>query len=363
MTYALSIDWLSFFCSSSKGELLDYITQSPNETFSWSYEKADHGTRQFKELVNVYKDDDLMFEVQQIPCSSILEPRSMIVKVANRYLYSAGLWFYIDTFFSQQNISILNISRIDICADFNCFSNNLHPIALIRGFLNSKYRHIGRGIGNAYFNHAARKEGKYSRSFLNYTGLSFGSNESAARAYLYNKSFELKTVKDKPYIRNLWSKCGLINNDEVNVWRLEVSIKSKGMNFKDKRTKQKVTICKEMMCENVNLSLIYFTFVKSLFSFVKNSPCITNISRVPRIELFQGEPYISRGVLPNESGGDRTERILIKQLWQMSMRYRGNELVEDEGVTKLLASNLASNTGLTDWLAKKSITWERPHKK
>lgn len=356
MKYALSIDWLSLYCQADTGEISQHVER-------YGYILAPHGTRQFKQLITVTMDGEDFVEVQQIPCSSILKPRTLIVKVCNRHLYSAGLWYKLNCFLEWNKLQVLNVSRCDICADFNIFHNNLQPITLIRKFLNSEFRHIGRGIGNAHFNHFAKREGKVSKSYLNYTGLSFGSNESAARAYLYNKSFELLTVKDKPYIRQLWKECGLTNTPDCSVWRLEISIKSKGMHFADKETAQKYTISNSALQEKSFVSLIFHTFARALFSFVRNREGITNISREPRIQLFNGEEYVNRVILAAESGGNRTERILIKQLWQLSETYRGNDVVNDEGISKILATNLAASTGLLDWMQKKSILWDKPRKK
>lgn len=353
MTYALSIDWLSFFCESDTGELNQF------EDY-YEYEVAPHGTRQYKQLITVYREGEEFAEVQQIPCSPILRARSMIVKICNRWLYSRGLWYRLSKFLELHRIKVLSVSRVDLCADFNTFYNGLHPITLIRKFLDASYRHIGRGIGASYFDHRGKKIDGVSIAHLNYTGLSFGSKKSDVRVYLYDKSFELATVKDKPHIRQLWTTAGLKNDTENHVWRLEISLFSGACSFKSKKTQRKHKITEEYLHSNKYISLIYFSFVKSLFSFIRNRQGIKNISREPRIQLFNGEPFIDRCVLNSDSGGDRAERILIKQLWQMSERYRGNEIVEDEGISKILASNLAANTGLSDWLTEKKNVWEKP---
>lgn len=356
MKYALAIDWLALYCQSETGQINQYLPR-------YGFVIAPHGTRQFRQLITVTLDGRDLFEVQQVPCSNILKPRTMIIKVCNRFLYTGSLFFLLNRFLEENHLQVLNISRLDICADFNTFANNLQPISLIKKFLSAEFRHIGRGIGSAYFNHFAKKESEYSRSYLNYTGLSFGSNESSARAYLYNKSFELMTVKDKPYIKEFWKECGLTNTPMCPVWRLEISIKSKGMRFVDKSTMQEITISGELIEQNDMLSLVFHTFAKSLFSFVRNHSAIKNITREPRIELFNGEPTLIRTVLCKKSAGNRTERILIKQLWQLSQVYSGNEIVEDEGITKILAAELAHCTGLTEWLGKKKDTWETPKRK
>lgn len=356
MKYALSIDWLAFYCESDSGMLDESVDK-------YEYEHAPHGTRQFKQLVYCSLNREQFAEVQQEPCSHILKPKTMIVKFCNRFLYHVNLWYYVSEFMELHGLRILNVSRVDLCADFNTFYNGLQPITLIKGFLNSYYRHVGRGNGSAYFNHFSRKEGKCSKSYLNYTGLKFGSRESAATVYLYNKSFELLTVHDKPHIRKLWDKVGLVNSKDVPVWRLEVSITSKGMKFKNKDTKEEICISNNVLSENSDLSIIYHTFVNSLFSFVKNREGITNISREPRVQLFNSEPYITRTCTSNGDSGDRAERILIKQLWQMCDKYRGSEILADEGIAKMLGLELARSCDLTEWLQRKRNTWDKPKRK
>lgn len=356
MKYALSIDWLSFYCVSTSGVLDESVHK-------YGYELAPHGTRQFKQLIYCTLNGEEFAEVQQIPCSHILKEGSLIVKFCNRFLYHLNLWHYVAEFMQLHQLRILNVSRVDICADFNTFKNGLHPISLVKGFLDSTYRHVGRGNGSAYFNHFSRKEGKCSKSYLNYTGLKFGSRESAATVYLYNKSFELLTVHDKPHIRKLWDKVGLQNTKDCPVWRLEVSITSKGMKFKNKESGQEVTISRDLLTVDDDLSIIYHTFVRSLFSFVKNREGITNITREPRIELFNGEPFITRTTTSYGDAGDRAERILIKQLWQMCDKYRGSEILADEGVAKMLGVELARSCDLTEWLERKQNVWSKPKRK
>lgn len=356
MIYALSIDWLAFFCQSDSGVIDESVER-------YEYERAPHGTRQFKELITCRLGNEDFAEVQQVPCSHLLRERTLIVKFCNRFLYHVDLWYLVDEFMELHKLRVLNLSRVDLCADFNTFYKGLQPISFIKGFLSSVYRHVGRGDGSSYFNHFAYREGKESISSLVYTGLKFCSKKSAANVYLYNKTYELMTVHDKPHIRKLWQKVGLTNTTNTPVWRLEVSIYSKGMKFKDKDSGEEIKISKELLCKPNGVSLIYHTFVKSLFSFVRNRSGITNITREPRIQLFNGEPCITRTTTSHGDSGDRTEKILIKQLWQMSDKYRSSEILADEGIAKLLSAELVRSCDLEDWFNEKSRGWSKPKRK
>ena len=351
MIYVLSIDWLSVFGI--------YAGESdvwhPVETPEFSYKQESFGTRCFSRfhrvrIANPEGGWDEFAEVQSIPYSSILPPYAIIIRFVNRVLYMPDFWEVVNRFLSLNQIEVRGISRIDICADFNQVAT-MDPKALIEGFAAKKYRHIGRGVGSLGFNHGVIN-GDYG---VNYTGLTFGTHSSDAHVYLYDKTFELLTQGDKPWIKERWKRVGL---DMRRVWRLEVSIKSQGLKFKDKATKKVVEIGADMVAEDASLDKIYHTFVKKLFSFVVNKRDIKNISREPRLVLFEDKPAFDRGSISNLSPGNRMERILVRTLWQAADKYRG--MWQERNETQYLATSIAQSTGLYDWMQDKINEWETP---
>ena len=351
MIYVLSIDWLSVFGIFAG----DGDEWQPVECQEFTYKRESFGTRCFSRfdrvrIANKEGGWDEFAEVQSVPYSSILPPYAIIVRFVNRVLYMPDFWEVVSRFLSLNQIEIRGISRIDICADFNQFAT-LDPKALIEGFAAKKYRHIGRGVGSLGFNHGVHN-GDYG---VNYTGLTFGTHASDAHCYLYDKSFELLTQGDKPWIKERWKRVGL---DIRNVWRLEVSIKSSGLKFKDKQTKEVVEIGADMVSEDNSLDKIYHTFIKKLFSFVVNRPGIKNITREPRLVLFDDKPAFDRGSISNLSAGNRMERVLVRSLWQAADKYRGMWSAREDA--QHLATSLALSTGLYDWMQEKQIEWETP---
>ena len=353
MIYVLSIDWLSIFCIyAGEGDIW-----SPVEGNGFTYQKEDFGTRSFSRfhrvrLANSEGGTDEFAEVQSVPYSSILPPYAIIIRFVNRQLYAANFWELADAFLQQNRISCKGISRIDICADFNQFAT-MTAKALIEGFAAKTLRHIGRGVGALYFDHKVT-HGEYG---VNYTGLTFGTHASDAHVYLYNKSFELFTQGDKPWIRERWKRVGL---DVREVWRLEVSIKSAGLKFRDKKTKQDITVGINEVYDGDELDKVYHTFVKKLFAFIRNPMTGKNVTREPRIVLFDSRPAYDRGSICNLSPGNRMERIMIKSLWQLSDRYRGYAMSEARETARNLAESLAASTGLYHWLEEKQQEWETP---
>lgn len=363
MRYALSIDWLSCFALYMGA---DEWQPCESSEYPFMYKTETFGTRVFKRFVRVRIANpeggvDDFAEIQAEPYSSILPSYAVIVRFVNRTLYLPDFWDLANRLFVANGFSFQSLSRIDVCADFNDFAT-ISPKTLIEGFAAKKYRHVGRGVGALYFNHGVGAErDEHDRPVkdygVQYTGLSFGTHASGAHVYLYNKTLELLTQGDKPWIRDVWKNAGL---DERHVWRLEVSIKSEGLKFRDKATKKNVTINDEMIADTSELDKIYHTFVKRLFAFVLNKKGITNITREPRLVLFDDKPVYDRGVIRNVSAGDRMERILIKTLHQLTDKYRGVGIYKLDEHSKELASCLAYATDLHDWYMQKQNEWEKP---
>lgn len=359
MRYVVSIDWLALFCEYKESSATWVGATSGGSTLfdiaPWRYKIEDYGTRHYKHLCRVsYPNEshgyDDFAEVQYEPCSNIIGAKSVIVRFVNRMLYRPDFWELATRFLLDNDFTFKSISRVDVCADFNDFAE-CSPMSLIQRFANKELRHIGRGVGALYFNHGVH-HGNYG---VNYTGMSFGTHSSDARVYLYNKSFELLTQGDKPWIRDLWTAIGL---DTRSVWRLEVSLKSKACKFKDKSFNETVVITPERIDTRKQLALIYHTFVRKLFAFVVNRPGITNITREPRIKLFAGATSLNRAVIRNVTGSSRLERILIKALYTMGDTYRGDTLKDNETISQSLAIGLADATDLTEWLNEHADHWQ-----
>lgn len=391
MKSVLSIDWLQFWCVCA----CDFRTFTELEhtgeedifaRVPFEYKLEDHGTRQFKELWSIYRNGDLFAQVQAVPNSTkLFDPLTVSVKFANRLLYTPNLWDDVERFLSEHRLTVNNIERCDICCDFTAFADGRDPVQFITQFLSGEIRHVGQGRGCAYFNHGAHMVDGISVPFINYNGLSFGSHSSDVRVYLYNKSLELREEKDKPYIRDTWRKVGLIEVIGENkhglpiykdVWRLEVSIKSKGMKFVDKSTGEKVTICKDYLktmhhplntdaVRVPDLNCIYFSFVRKLFCFIPNRPGITNITREKEknaIQLFDECPILDRAIIREKSCSNRAEKILIHSLWNVYDKYRGLEDITSDRA-RSFAHNIARAVDLDDWLKLSQSKWEKEHHK
>ena len=185
MKHIINIDWLQLYCHSQVGH---FGAVSEYFTYKWEYKKHEYGTAAFKELYTVKLRNMKVCQIQCEPRNDILQKDAVIVKFANRLLYQSDKWDIINAFLRQHLLIVQNITRLDICADFTDFET-VSPQKLILNFLQSKWRHKGKGAGQAYFVHYNKQvKGSGTMQQILYNGLAFGSRESDVRVYLYNKS-------------------------------------------------------------------------------------------------------------------------------------------------------------------------------
>lgn len=392
MRYILNIDWLALYCTCDIADffgdcsMTEDFAKRQRQFLSSANDLEDkgelrfmvqpYGSRQFRHIYFCYVGKDKIAEVQIHPhAGSILPKDSAIVKVENRRLYAPNLWQLLDAFLWACHLKVVNLSRLDLCGDFVKF-NSYDCCRLIEDVMSSKICHIGRGGGGAYFVQRTRNDMNKGQRAIHFNGLSYGSHASAVRAYLYNKTIELCTVGDKPWIREQWEKAGLIDPSkdwrEQFVWRLEISIKAEGMTYKapkeDGTTEENVRIDYPRIRREDNagdMRDLYRAYVNKYFRFYVNAPNISNVtvwSKRHGVDLF-GDDYQYRigSRLKNVNGSTRTERILIKSLWQIAEKYRIFD-GEDETVaeTRTLAGRLAEGTELTEWYKNKRKEWDVP---
>jgi hypothetical protein len=225
------------------------------------------------------------------------------------------------------------------------FLNNLNPHNLIKRFVNSEYLKIGQGKyslnGSQSFEHT-------------FDYLRFGSKTSDINIYLYNKTKEFAEVKDKPYIKERWKRCGV--DAEKTVWRLEVSLKSSGSNYLDRRSGE----LKKVHYADINndgfLYQYFFSFVIKYFKFVKNDGK-SRKDRMDTVVLFDDfyTPFIPC-YLPNTAGASKSDKIFLKKLHLLDQELRGfnEEAVMERD--KLLNTFILS-TELTEYYKEKKDYW------
>lgn len=223
-------DWLEVFC---KGHL------SWEEPLKGGFEMEGENVQTAMYLFgcHIRKQEKTgfrrVFFVMWGPRLTTMERNNVHIKVENSVLYSYKYIALLRDFIASNGLIYRGISRIDLYADMNVCASGLHPRRLLERYLrqdilkigNNKplvnYSSLGYSVGAA----AYRKDTPVNPSTPVINAVTWGTHSSDVQAQCYNKSYEMKCVKEKPWIVDTWAREGF---DITDVWRFEVRIKGKG---------------------------------------------------------------------------------------------------------------------------------------
>jgi len=320
------IDWLQCFC---RGQ----ISVPP----AYSLCSTGIRSRTFAVIEEIKLFDKSIGFLCSKPQSSILPPDSYMLKFSNEILYSPTFSKTYDLFINRSGITMHNISRIDICTDFNHFDFFRDPENLIKDFFCEKIiysRHsIFKIIGDT--NHGL------TRDYLR-----FGSNLSTLSVYLYRKSLEMKQKVFKSYIADLWKKNGL--NLNLPIWRLEFSLKGGAHNIVDNSTGEIIPLNTHIFFNQSRLHDFFISLVSKYFKFVYANNSIP-IKKLKQLKLFNTDfcPY-EHFYLTKSQDLTRGDRIFIKRLENLNHEIReSNPELADHVVE--LSDFFSSIKGLSEY--------------
>ena len=245
--YIISVDWFQVSCTRDSEQVLQE---------GWHIQGVSPiaGKRENVYVLQMAREFNSIFDIaftvalHDFPIATIYaKPRpsqmpkeACSVKVMNPLLYSGRWAWYLKDICDALGWKIHNIGRVDLACDFNFFADSLPVETFIERYVSK-----GKGsegdpryyrIGSNRFAYIANKVHNSVEGSVAVRGeyLRFGSRSSGVCTYLYNKSKELQDKGGKEYIRDLWKECGLIEDDEHDVWRLEFSINSSATRVKRK---------------------------------------------------------------------------------------------------------------------------------
>lgn len=294
------IDWLQLNCRGIiSEEKLNSLIKEP------------YHTRIFEHIYKYVRGNKTLYTIAFKPLSPILPHDTVILKIGNEFLYRPDLFANINSLLTWLDLKVHGITRIDLCTDFQYFLNNLQPDNLIHKFVNNTY--LKNGL--AQFKIIGTQKEK-----MNFEYLRFGSGESIISAYMYNKSKELKDVKDKPWIREVWAKSFIDNT--LDTWRLEFSIKSNQIDELNKETGEVAKLNYENIQNQQYLEQLYVSLMDKYFQFKHNNKT-KNKSEMKTVHLFNNEytPNAIKVITEKHESG-RSERIFIRKLESFNNEMR-----------------------------------------
>lgn len=276
----------------------------------------DYGTPLYREMFTIYQDGEEFIEVRRDPISrqsdgGILSDNSMHLRLCNRTCYFEDAIQQLRQFCLAHNLYYMNLSRVDICCDFNEFLHGDNPRNFIQSYLEGRY------CKTRITQIAAH--GQDSDTCRIWNSISWASKTSVVRTKLYNKSIEMRQVKRKPYIIDHWRAAGLdVNRD---VWRVEFSIGSQMNSLMNAKTKEFTEVSLNSYDTREKLWYMFHLLASRYFHFkhVRYDEKGTMIrkARLPDKILFSYKDmpdYVMPAHLTAAHDPNRTDRMIIRRL-------------------------------------------------
>lgn len=293
--------------------------QSSNYKFEVKIESTE--TAMFKELHIVKLNSLPVASIQSKPRSSKLNDKLTLIKIDNRVLYSQQYIRMLYELMDALNCTYKGVTRLDICYDCNKFSDGRSPSKFINQFIAKEVGEKGYVYRRGSDKFACYGS-KSSSSKAKITSIRFGSEKSRIGCYIYDKTVELKEVKDKPWIRDMWKENGLVSDEKTHVFRSEISIKSQGMDILNMSTGELFRLSPRYLEHYDNIVKIFHFYARKYFDFriCNGQKCKKNFDR---LYLFEYNDTVTCKpiYLSRKADTGRMEKICYNKLQRLSETY------------------------------------------
>lgn len=277
----INLDWLEVYC-------LEPVTSPRDADYFRSrgliVHERDYGTRVYSQMFTIEGTDGLpLLEVRREPKSAlsqggILPINACHLRLVNRTCYYDDAAMQLEKFMQAHQFTFQRIARVDICLDFERFDTGDYPEKFLTRYLKGTYAKINQARIHSHGEDAWTKR--------TWNSISWGHPKSQIGTKIYNKTQELREVKDKPYIRQSWFLCGLVDDPQQctktrpdgttytpDIWRLEFSIRSDVKNWfvmeQEGDFKKKRSIPNTLSCyyDRQRILAIFMSLVQHYFHF------------------------------------------------------------------------------------------------
>lgn len=258
----VSVDWLQYY-----GHFRSFFDTNRVTSNGLTVHDVGHGSKVFKKLYTI-KSEKYKKELATIafePYSSVLHPRSVIIKLANEVLYREDVFSFGRWLLEVLDVEYRGITRIDLSYDCNYLKNQLKPSTLLSNYIRGSV--IKKGCQKQfYLNGEQRYNINKATTIENHSlghqwsGITWGKRSSGIQCQLYNKTKELREVKDKPWIREAWKAAGIDENKEV--WRFEIRIAQVGKELKDLKMDEKIILSDSLIRDKESVQQLFMAYAE-----------------------------------------------------------------------------------------------------
>ena len=301
-------DWLEVYCMwpiTERDHLMGNIVSS--ETYmigkDFMFKKRDYGTRVYSCIADVtYKGQEFMTITYQ-PLSKIINESACHVKVTNYWLYTDKWLDILKLAFGEFRIKPIQVSRVDISCDWQYSRSGVSASVLMSKLVKGDYRKIHQPRWTL---HAIDTEKE-----LWYNGMSFGSKKSSCFTRFYNKSLELKEVKDKIYIRECWEQADL--DLDKDVYRVEFQLKADGRKSIDKSTGAIIDISVDELIDRQRVQELFLYYAAYYFDIRRNDN--ERKDRSTQVDIFaQSDMDYKAWQNPRNVISTRTDKMVLNYI-------------------------------------------------
>lgn len=362
MRKSINVDWLQLTCDlpCMKNYHNYYNLKNKWRKPPYIVELDQAQTRHFAAIYNVLdgRTKEQVAVIATEPRSKLcLKDNTAIVKIINKYLYQKNLSHFVTGLLKELEITFRNITRLDLAVDFLTFNKRLTPQSFIHKLVSGTIMKVGQAKYKAAGDTPAVRRGALVGGF---SSVKFGTETSDVSYYLYNKSLELKQVKNKPWILDNWISNGW---DEVtDVWRLEYSIKRQRnpVGIIDDKTGNVIKECsfKDLSILD-DIDLIFKHFYNTTWQFhnkeYTKKKRLKKPSRCKQVSCFDKKEFdlITCTIpLSHKRDSGRATKIFAKSLMNLNQELRGQDF--DLGiVSNDMLTWIIKTRNLEPWAKKK----------
>lgn len=342
--YAISLDWMQFYCERSPWAVPSAFTTTKG---NYEVEKQSYSTNLWLDVYIIKHRGREFATLCCNPRNNGMPERGCTLKLANRVLYSHEWLSESKQIMAEMGLRYKGITRVDVAYDCNVLAGGRSvPQFLMQYFSHAPYceGHIIRSGSRKVTINATRS----NKGSVEISAMRWGSKGSDVGAYAYNKSLELREVKDKPWIRETWEKAGLIDsfNDEEwaklsekekqrkieqgdvqsyienPVWRFEISIKAHGKDLLNLDTGELFKLDINYFESQNAVENLFYTYAAKVFDF-RMSTGQTTIRNYPPLKIFEMSREVTerpvRVSLLADTG--RTEKMIVNRLEALQSVY------------------------------------------
>lgn len=324
-----SIDWLQLFCSHDTSQVLEAGTCITSPRCDMYGEHRTYRLVGAREYLHGYRQQlTVMWKQYTVATISYdhvderVDRHACAIKLANAVLYVADWRYIVEDIMAALGWVPRNITRVDLCCDFNKFDYGIDPRTFMRRYLSDRSAKL-----ETYVRVASNKfavNGTKTPDAALIETIRWGSRQNGVSTYMYNKSLELKSHNYKKYIVNAWRAAGLIIDDPKHpIYRVEFSICSKGVALQDLELGEMHTLWLDDFDDAQRVRSLFQTFAAKFFRFKIVPPIgerLVKKQNLRDLELFDYSerlPMWPRTLCRTVDSG-RTERMIASRLAQLS---------------------------------------------